>query len=134
MADGLRNINLDRNCSYIDLWQDNRDPTRLPQTMAKTESSRGEPALATLTAAAMRQANLRDAAYRVAWDEIESLEPGEVIQYHEGNLAADVTSDPEVAGRAAAYRHAATDLGKGALAQRRIGFEWYQYLFRRSDA
>ena len=57
-----------------------------------------------------------------------------MVQYHEGNLSADITGDPEIAGRAAAYRHAATDLAKGALAQRRIAFEWYQYLFRRSDA
>jgi hypothetical protein len=102
--------------------------------MAKTESSRRESALATVIDAAVQQSKRRDAAYRAAWDEIESLEPGEVIQYYEGNLGADITFDPEVAGRAAAYRHAATDLAKGALAQRRIGFEWYQYLFRRSDA
>ena len=102
--------------------------------MAKTEPSRSEPAPATLNAAAARQSRRRDAAYRAAWDEIEALEPGEMVQYHEGNLGTDVTFDAEIAGRAAAYRHAATDLAKGALAQRRVGFERYQYLFRRSDA
>lgn len=102
--------------------------------MAKTESVRGEPAPATPIAAGAQQSGRRDAAYRAAWEEIEALEPGEVVLYHEGNLCADITYDPEIAGRAAAYRHAATDLAKGALAQRRIAFEWYQYLFRRSDA
>lgn len=100
--------------------------------MSKTVSARAEKA-STLVTAAMRQAARRDAAYRAAWQEIDALGPGEVIRYHEGNLGADVTFDPEIAGRAAAYRHAATDLAKGTLAQRRIRFEWYQYIFRRSD-
>jgi hypothetical protein len=85
-------------------------------------------------ATAIRQTGLRDAAYRAAWQEIEALGPGETIQYYEGNLGADIVSDPEIAGHAAAYRHAAIDLAMGALAQRRIRFEWYQYMFRRSDA
>jgi hypothetical protein len=101
--------------------------------MAKTEfvTDGSRP---TSAAAAARQIERRDAAYRAAWQEIDGLEPGEAIQYHEGNLCADVVRDPEIAGRAAAYRHAATDLGKGTLAQRRVRFEWYQYIFRRSGA
>lgn len=100
--------------------------------MTKTVSARGEKAPVFVTTA-MRQAARRDAAYWAAWQEIDALEPGEVIHYYEGNLGADVTFDAEAAGRAAAYRHAATDLAKGTLAQRRIRFEWYQYIFRRSE-
>ena len=100
--------------------------------MAKTESAPGEPPGRAFAVAGLRQEERRDAAYRAAWEEIDGLEPGEAIQYHEGNLGADIAKDPEIAGRAAAYRHAATDQGKGTLAQRRIRFEWYQYIFRRS--
>lgn len=100
--------------------------------MAKTEPAPGETPPAPFIAERIRHAERRDAAYRAAWDEIDGLEPGETIQYHEGNLGADVAHDPEIEGRAAAYRHAATDLAKGTLAQRRIRFEWYQYIFRRS--
>jgi hypothetical protein len=100
--------------------------------MAKTESAPGEPPGRAFAAAGLRQEERRDAAYRAAWEEIDGLEPGEAIQYYEGNLCADAAKDPEVAGRAAAYRHAATELAKGTLAQRRIRFEWYQYIFRRS--
>jgi hypothetical protein len=100
--------------------------------MAKTESAPGEPPGRAFAVAGLRQEERRDAAYRAAWEEIDGLEPGEAIQYHEGNLGADVAKDPEIAGRAAAYRHAATDMAKGTLAQRRIRFEWYQYIFRRS--
>ena len=100
--------------------------------MAKTEPVRGETPRPPSAVAELRHAERRDAAYRAAWEEIDGLEPGEAIQYHEGNLGADVASDPEIAGRAAAYRHAATDLAKGTLAQRRIRFEWYQYIFQRS--
>lgn len=101
--------------------------------MAKTEFTTEEGSRPPFAVAAARQIERRDAAYRAAWQEIDELEPGETIQYHEGNLGADVVRDPEIAGRAAAYRHAATDLGKGTLAQRRIRCEWYQYIFRRSD-
>jgi hypothetical protein len=100
--------------------------------MAKTEPLSGEESRQPFAAAGPRQAKRHDAAYRAAWQEIDGLEPGEAIQYHEGNLGTDITRDAEIAGRAAAYRHAATDLGKGTLAQRRIRFEWYQYIFRRS--
>jgi hypothetical protein len=102
--------------------------------MAKTEPAPAEAPRPPFAAMRLRQAERRDAAYRAAWDEIDGLEPGEAIQYHEGNLGADVANDPEIAGRAAAYRHAATDLDKGTLAQRRIRFEWYQYIFRRSGS
>ena len=100
--------------------------------MAKTESTTGEGSRHPFAAAGARQIERRDAAYRAARQEIDGLLPGETIQYHEGNLGADVVRDAEIAGRAAAYRHAAIDLGKGTLAQRRIRFEWYQYIFRRS--
>jgi hypothetical protein len=100
--------------------------------MAKTESAPGERSRPPVADVSIRQTKRRDAAYRAAWREIEALEPGEAIQYHEGNLGADVANDPESAGRAAAYRHAATDLGKGTLTQRRVRCEWYQYIFRRS--
>ncbi len=102
--------------------------------MDRSQPAAGGGAHSAFVAAATRQTERRDAAYRAAWQEIEALGPGETIQYHEGNLGADIVNDPEIAGRAAAYRHAATDLAKGALAQRRIRFEWYQYMFRRSDA
>jgi hypothetical protein len=71
------------------------------------------------------------AAYRSAEQEIELLRPGEAILYHEGNLAIDVENDPAVAGRAAAFRYA-TEAARGRVAQRRLGFEWYQYIFWRS--
>jgi hypothetical protein len=102
--------------------------------MAKTESAPNEMLRPPLAVAGFGYDERREAAYRAAWEEINGLEPGETIQYYEGNLGADVAHDPEVAGRAAAYRDAATDLAKGTLAQRRVRFEWYQYLFRRSGA
>jgi hypothetical protein len=102
--------------------------------MAKTETVSDGALRPPFADASIRQIERRDAAYRAAWEEIDGLEPGETIQYHEGNLGADVAHDPEIAGRAAAYRHAATDLAKGTLAQRRIRFEWYQYIFRRSGS
>lgn len=71
------------------------------------------------------------AAYRAAEQEIARLRPGEAVLYHEGNLAIDIANDPETAGRAAAFRDAA-EADKGRLAQRRLGFEWYQYICWRS--
>lgn len=97
--------------------------------MTKLEPSTGE--LFVPPAATPRQNERREAAYQAAWREIDALEPGETIQYHEGYLAADSPGDPEVAGRGAAFRQAAIECAKGTLAQRRIGFEWYQYVFRR---
>ena len=76
-------------------------------------------------------AERQSAAARAAEREIEQLPVGEPFVYHEGNLALDVEHDPEVAGRAAAFR-AAAEAGKGTLAQRRLGSECYQYLFWRS--
>ena len=73
----------------------------------------------------------RAAAYRSAEQEIALLRPGEAILYHEGNLATDMGSDPTIAGRAAAFRDAA-EAAKGSVAQRRLGFEWYQYVFWRT--
>jgi hypothetical protein len=63
--------------------------------------------------------------------EIALLRPGEAVLYHEGNLARDIGSDPIVAGRAAAFRDA-TEAAKGWVAQRCLGFEWYQYIFWRT--
>jgi hypothetical protein len=71
------------------------------------------------------------AAYRSAEQEIELLRPGEAILYHEGNLAIDIEKDPTIAGRAAAFRDA-SEAARGRVAQRRLGFEWYQYIFWRS--
>jgi hypothetical protein len=47
-------------------------------------------------------------------------------------LVRDIASDPTVAGRAAAFRDA-TEVAKGSVAQRRLGFEWYQYIFWRAQ-
>jgi hypothetical protein len=74
----------------------------------------------------------RAAAYRAAEQEIELLRPGESILYHEGNLVNDIGNDPAVAGRAAAFRDA-SEAAKGWVAQRRLGFEWYQYIFWRAQ-
>jgi hypothetical protein len=77
-------------------------------------------------------AERRTAAYRSAEQEIALLRPGEAILYHQGNLVTDATSDPAIAGRAAAFRDA-TEAAKGSVAQRRLGFEWYQYIFWRAQ-
>jgi len=70
------------------------------------------------------------AAHRAAEQEIADLPPGEAILYHEGNLAIDATHDATVAGRAAAFREA-IEASEGTSAQRRLGFERYQYIFWR---
>jgi hypothetical protein len=75
---------------------------------------------------AERQKAARHAAER----EIALLRPGEAVVYHEGNLAVDIADNPVVAGRAAAYRDA-TETDEGITAQRRLGFEHYQYIFWR---
>jgi len=100
--------------------------------MSKIEPLSCEPSPRALASAALRQTESRDAAYRAACQEIDKLAPGETIQYHEGNLAADSANDPAIAGRGAAYRHAGTRMAKGTLFQRRIRCEWYQYIFHRS--
>jgi hypothetical protein len=74
----------------------------------------------------------RAAAYRSAEQEIALLRPGEAVLYHEGNLVRDIASDPTIAGRAAAFRDA-TESARGSIAQRRLGFEWYQYIFWRAQ-
>jgi hypothetical protein len=71
------------------------------------------------------------AAYRAAREEIASLRPSEAIPYYEGNLVVDTGNDPAVAGRAAAFRDA-TEADQGIIAQRRLGFERYQYIFWRA--
>ena len=71
-------------------------------------------------------------AHRAAEHEIELLRPGEAILYHEGNLVTEVETDPAIAGRATAFREA-SEAARGRIAQRRLGFEWYQYIFWRSQ-
>jgi hypothetical protein len=71
------------------------------------------------------------AAYRAAQAEIADLHPSEAVPYYEGNLVVDTGSDPTVAGRAAAFRDA-TESSQGIVAQRRLGFEHYQYIFWRA--
>jgi hypothetical protein len=95
--------------------------------MAKPNGASAHRPDVTTAAWAERQA----AAYRGAEQEIELLRPGEAILYHEGNLAIDIGHDPAIAGRAAAFRDA-TEAARGRVAQRRLGFEWYQYIFWRS--
>jgi hypothetical protein len=72
------------------------------------------------------------AAYRAAWQEIKQLPPGGTILYHEGHLAVDAARHAEIAGRAAAFLEAATELAEGVLAQQRVRAEWYRYMFRKS--
>jgi hypothetical protein len=74
----------------------------------------------------------RQAAYLAAEQEIARLRPGEAIVYHEGNLVIDITDDPAIAGRAAAFRDA-SEAAAGLVAQRRLGFERYQYVFWRAQ-
>jgi hypothetical protein len=75
-------------------------------------------------------AERHEVAYRAAEEEIAGLRPGEALLYHEGNLVVDVGTGPAVAGRAAAFRDAA-EADRGVIAQRRLGFERYQYIFWR---
>jgi hypothetical protein len=74
----------------------------------------------------------RLASYQAARREIERLQPGQAIVYHEGYLAIDAADDPTVAGRAAAFLEAGTELGEGVLGQRWIRPDCYQYIFWRS--
>ena len=77
-------------------------------------------------------ADERDSAYQAARREIEQLQPGEAVVYHEGYLAIDATNDATIAGRAAAFLVAGTELGEGVLGQRWVRPECYQYIFWRS--
>lgn len=95
--------------------------------MAKSNGASPQESAPTSAAWAEREA----AAYRTAEQQIGFLPAGEAIVYHEGNLAVDIGNDPEIAGRAAAFR-AAAEAARGRLAQRRLGFECYQYIFWRS--
>jgi hypothetical protein len=70
------------------------------------------------------------AAYRAAEQEMALLQPSAATLYHEGHLAIDAVKDPAVAGRAAAFWDA-TEAERGLVAQRRLGFERYQYIFWR---
>ena len=71
-------------------------------------------------------------AYRAARQEIDLLPPGKALVYHEGLLAVDATRHAAVAGRAAAFLEAATELAEGVLIQQRIRAEWFRYMFRKS--
>lgn len=71
-------------------------------------------------------------AYRSARREIERLEPGQTLLYHEGLLISDAATDPTIAGWAAAFRDAAVERSEGVLVQRRLRARWYQYLFLRA--
>lgn len=64
--------------------------------------------------------------------QIEVVEPGATLLYHEGHLAFDMAKDPDVAGIAAAFHMAAVDRGQGFLVQKRISEEECQYLFCRA--
>lgn len=87
-------------------------------------------AAAPATGSAAAWAEQYGAAYRAAEQEIAGLRPGEAVRYHEGNLSIDLAADPAIAGRAAAFRDAAK-AEEGLIAQRRLGFERYQYIFWR---
>ena len=75
---------------------------------------------------------MRRAAYPAATREIEQLQPGQAIIYHEGYLAVDAARDATIAGRAAAFLLAGTELGQGILGQRWVRLNCYQYVFWRS--
>jgi hypothetical protein len=77
-------------------------------------------------------ADERAAAYQAARREIEQLQPGQGIVYHEGYLAMDAVHDATVTGRAAAFLLAGTELGEGVLGQRWLRLECYQYIFWKS--
>jgi len=101
--------------------------------MTRSESSRPQSAAPPNGAAdAANWAERQTAAYQTARSEIEALQPGEVVLYHEGNLAADIVHDAMAAGRVAAFWDAALEQAKGTLTQRRLQCELYQYIFRRS--
>ncbi len=74
----------------------------------------------------------RVAACQAARREIEQLQPGQAIVYHEGYLAIDAAHDAAVAGRGAAFLEAGTELGQGVLGQRLVRPDSYQYIFWRS--
>lgn len=84
--------------------------------MTRSESSRPQSAAPPDGAAdAAHWVERHTAAYQTAWREMEALQPGEVVLYHEGNLAADIVHDATVAGRAAAFWDAALEQAKGTL-------------------
>jgi hypothetical protein len=74
----------------------------------------------------------RVAACEAARREIERLQPGQAIVYHEGYLAIDAAHDAAVAGRAAAFLLAGTERGEGVLGQRWLRPDCYQYIFWKS--
>jgi hypothetical protein len=100
--------------------------------MASSSKARPVPTATAQVDGLVSWSDQRVAAYQAARRDIEQLQPGEAIVYHEGYLAIDAADDAGVAGRAAAFFEAATDLGQGVLGQRWVRLDWYQYIFRRS--
>jgi hypothetical protein len=103
-----------------------------PDNMVRSDKAR---AVRTGTAQAdglISWSDQRVAAYQAARREIEQLQPGQAIVYHEGYLAIDATHDAAVAGRAGAFLEAGTELGEGVLGQRWVRSDWYQYIFWKS--
>lgn len=119
--------------SYIDLLLRIQHLIDKRSIMTTSESSRPQSAAPPNGAAdAALWVERHTTAYQIAWREIEALQPGELVPYHEGHLAADIVHDAAAAGRAAAFWDAALEQAKGTLTQRRLRSERYQYIFRRS--
>ena len=100
--------------------------------MSKSGKARAAPAGTAQVEGFVSWADERDAAYQAARREIEQLQPGEAVVYHEGYLAIDAAHDATIAGRAAAFLLAGTELGEGVLGQRWVRLDCYHYLFWRS--
>jgi hypothetical protein len=101
--------------------------------MARSGKTRtGSPGRAQVVDDPISWSEERVAAYEAARRDIERLQPGQAIVYHEGYLAIDAARDAAVAGRAAAFLEAGTELGEGVLGQRWIRPDCYQYIFWRS--
>jgi hypothetical protein len=100
--------------------------------MAKSSKAPAAPSGAAEVDGLVSRSEERLTAYQAAKREIDHLQPGQAIVYHEGHLAVDAARDAVIAGRAAAFLEAATELGQGVLGQRSVRADWYQYVFWRS--
>ena len=100
--------------------------------MARSSKARAVPSSPPQVDGLAGRSDERGAAYQAARREIEQLQPGRSIVYHEGYLAIDAAHDAAIAGRAAAFLLAGTELGEGLLGQRWVRPDWYQYIFWRS--
>jgi hypothetical protein len=103
-----------------------------PDNMSRSEKSRAVSSGPAQATGFVSWADERDAAYQAARREIEQLQPGQALVYHEGYLAIDAVGDAAVTGRAAAFLLAGTELGEGVLGQRWVRSDWYQYIFWKS--